>query len=429
MHQKRTVFLFGSGAALEWNSPTTSELTKLIKETGFKTTDNKTTITEFIYQTLRANDYSDSDVNFETIISVIEELIVYYSQSDPGTKIPSLLSCFLRPRFEKELLNYSIEGGTAKHGYQLQIPADLDYCFSKAAYRNETTSQSFFQQLLLLLLTTIAARIHEYAYHTATHSVISVDSDTSKSFTAWMKLLSANSILRLYTLNYERVFQILLARAGVSVFEGFHCEEHIGHDITLRADVRKILSDNESHIHYNLHGSVFWGVRDLDWKQLPNPEIVASYIYDLPLTNNPVSVQIEKGKTLLVTSIVTGYQKAQRGMMAPFKQMQAAFDRDCCFADEIYVIGYSFGDEHINESMKTAIRHNQNVKINIVDPQFFKNEMELKLALELFPFRQENNMKKERIRDDLYRYFGGTFTVHTITFKEFLKSQLLAGSS
>jgi hypothetical protein len=419
MEQKRTVILFGSGAALAWGSPTTFDLTTIVRERGFKTTDNSTTITEFIYATLRAYGYSESDVNFETIISVIEELIVYYSQS--GTQIPSLLSVFMTPRFEKELLNYSVKGGATKHGYQLQIPADRDYCFSKAAYRNETASQSFFQQLLLLLLTAVTDRIHEYAYHTPTLSVINLDSDTSKSFTSWMKLLSANSILRLYTLNYERIFQILLARAGVRVFEGFHCEEHIGHDVTLRADVRKILSDTESHIHYNLHGSVFWRVRDLDKNQLPNPEIVASSIYDLPLTNNPVTVQIEKGRTLLVTSIITGYQKAQRGMITPFKQMHGAFDRDCCFADEIYVIGYSFGDEHINESLKTAIRHNENLKITIVDPQFIENKMDYQLALRLFPFREDDNMKPNKVRDHLYSFFDGAFTVHTIGFEEFLR--------
>ncbi|HXF41938.1 MAG TPA: hypothetical protein VN687_19635, partial [Blastocatellia bacterium] len=91
MERKRTVFLFGSGATLAWDSPTTSDLTTLIRETGFKTTDNKTTITEFIYTTLLANGYSTNEVNFETIISVIEELIVYYSQFNADTRIPPLL--------------------------------------------------------------------------------------------------------------------------------------------------------------------------------------------------------------------------------------------------------------------------------------------------------------------------------------------------
>lgn len=64
--------------------------------------------------------------------------------------------------------------------------------------------------------------------------------------------------------------------------------------------------------------------------------------------------------------------------------MQAAFDKDCCFADEIYVIGYSFGMEHINESIKTALRHNENVKITIVDPNFSTSGLDFQMAIKLF---------------------------------------------
>ncbi len=117
-----------------------------------------------------------------------------------------------------------------------------------------------------------------------------------------------------------------------------------------------------------------------------------SPIFDLPLNKELASVQMEKGKTLLFTNTITGYQKAQRGMITPFKQMQAAFDRDCSLADEVYVIGYSFGDEHINESLKTALRHNKKHRITIVDPRF-KNKMEYRLAINLFSFMQDDNMR------------------------------------
>ena len=415
----RTVFLFGAGATLPWGSPTTAELTQLIREIGFKTKNNDVTITEFIYQQLRANGYSAYEVNFETIISVIEELIIYYSQFTAEAKVPSLLSVFLASRHETELLNYSIEGGTARHGYQLQIPADVDYPFSKPAYQNEAPSQFFFQQLLALLLTELTARIHRYAYHTDSNPMKSVENEMSKLFVSWMKRLSGNSILRLYTLNYERIFKILLARAGMHVFEGFDCEEYV--DRKLRADVSRIQNDIESHVHYNLHGSAFWEVVELDQKQLPNPEIVLPSDFALPLTNNPASVQIEKGKTLLVTNIITGYQKAQRGMITPFKQMQAAFDRDCCMAEEVYVIGYSFGDEHINESLKTAIRHNSKLRITIVDPMFLENRLDHKFAVQFFPFRQDTEMRPRKVETNCYSYFGDAFMVYTMGFQEFLE--------
>jgi len=44
--------------------------------------------------------------------------------------------------------------------------------------------------------------------HTATHPVINVDNDTSKSFINWMKLLSGKSILRLYTSRINRPLEL-----------------------------------------------------------------------------------------------------------------------------------------------------------------------------------------------------------------------------
>lgn len=418
MNKTRTVFLFGAGATLEWNSPTTSELTDLIRQTSFRTTDNATTITDFIYSTLLRSGYAGHTVNFETIISVIEELIIYYSKFDKGLTGPSISSVFLQARHEGELLNYSVDG-TAKHGYQLQIPAGGSYPFSKSSYDNETPSQFFFEQLLAALLTNLTARIHTYAYHTETSPMKTVDDDMSKLFVNWMDSISANATLRLYTLNYERIFKILLSRAGLSVFEGFDCEEHVKG--TLRANIPRILTDTDSHVHYNLHGSAFWEVLDVDQKHLPNPEIIFSSVFPLPLTNQPVCIQAEKGRTLLVTNIITGYQKAQRGVITPFRQMQAAFDRDCCLADELYIVGYSFGDEHINGSVKAALRYNRKLKITVVDPGFIKNKLDYEFALRFFPYKDHQDMRPNKVSNNVYSYLGEDFTVHTVRFREFLE--------
>ncbi len=86
----------------------------------------------------------------------------------------------------------------------------------------------------------------------------------------------------------------------------------------------------------------------------------------------------------MVTNIITGFQKAQKAMITPFKQMQAAFDKDCFFSEEIYIIGYSFGDEHINATLRTALRHNDKLKIIIVDPFFMENNFDVLFISKLF---------------------------------------------
>ncbi len=297
MRNKRTVFLVGAGATLAWGSPTTAHLTESIRQWGFRTADNQTTITEFIYQTLRNNGYAETDINFETIISVIEELIVFYSPFNSRNKTPSLLSAFFTAQYEKELLHYSIEGGTARHGYQLQIPPGTNYPLSNRAYHDETPNQSFFQHLLSALLMSINATVQEYAYHTPSSPLESVESDASVSFVNWIGRFAEDRVLRLYTLNYERIFKILMTRAGLSVFEGFDCGADIDHDLLLRANVPRILTDIDSHTHYNLHGSAFWQVQGLDKDQLPNPEIIMGGVLALA-ADNPVCIQIGEGKDL-----------------------------------------------------------------------------------------------------------------------------------
>nr|WP_237488224.1 SIR2 family protein [Hufsiella ginkgonis] len=245
-----------------------------------------------------------------------------------------------------------------------------------------------------------------------------------------MQQLQPSTILRLYTLNYERIFKVLLARSDIKVFEGFDCDECVGYTDLLRANIKRIHSDSDANVHYNLHGSAFWKVLDLDKEQLPNAEIVLTAGMNLPIDNSPATFQVEKGKTLMVTNIVTGYQKAQKAMISPFKQMQAAFDRDCCFADHIFIIGYSLADEHINESVKTAIRHNPEVKIFLIDPFFIKNNRELEIALKFNPFRQTGNLSPTNVSDHVYAFMNGSFLVYALTFEEFLilqtdsKSQL-----
>lgn len=428
MEKSRAVFLFGAGATLSWGSPLTSELTELILACGFKIRGNKKTITQFIFDTLIANGFRKSDVNFETIINVIEEFIVYYGRFNYGengskVKLPSLMSCFFKPDVEGELLNFSVKGGETRHGYQLQIPENIDYPYAKYSYQGEPPNQFFFQHLLTDLLSTISARISKYAYHTKNHSVIAHEAEVSSLFIKWMNKVSQRNILRLYTLNYERIFKILLEKSGVRVFEGFDCDECVGYSDRLRANVKRILSDVDCNSHYNLHGSAFWKVLDLDSHQLPNPEIALTAGPGLPINGSPSSFQVEKGKTIMVTNIVTGYQKAQKAMITPFKQMQAAFDKDCCFASYIYIVGYSLGDEHINESIKTAIRHNSDVKISIIDPFFIANNKDLEIALKYFPFKAPGNLTPKKVSKNVYSYMDGSLMVYTLGFEDFLKLQ------
>lgn len=418
------MFLFGAGSAYEWNAPSTSEITELVLASGFKMCDNETTITKFIYQTLIDNGYESREINFETIVSVIEELIVYYSSFDSQKGRRSLLSCFFESKFDNEILNFSIEGGIVKHGYNLNIPRDTKYNFSRPSLQNETPAQFFFEFLLGEILSNISARIIEYSYHSSKYSKVDFKSEHSQSFVEWMALHQKQTPLRLYTLNYDRVFKTLLERNGFELFEGFDVDGIDDSYFGIRPNVQRILSDVTTNIFYNLHGSTNWDVQELDVHQLANPEILFRKYPNLPGNNTPASVQIERGKTLMVTNFVTGYQKAQKAMITPFKQMQSAFDKDCVFADEVYIVGYSFGDEHINGSLKTAVKHNRDLKIIIVDPFFRKNNIDEEVSIKIFSSAGISPTFPRKLDDRVHSHVDGRFIAYSMSFKDFRERQL-----
>ena len=419
MEKKREIFLFGAGAVIDWNAPTTPEITNTIRETGFPLKNSNIKITEFIYQRLIKCGYKDSEINFETIINVIEELIVYYSEFSKKSNTPSLLKAFLSENDLCEIFNYSINEGIRKHGYQLQIPYGVDYIFSKHAYYDENPNQFFLQHLISLLLSQISSLVSKYSWNTKGHSVINKESDNSLNFRSWIRNINKDNITRLYTLNYDNLFKSLLEEDNIECFDGFFKSKETEHHS--RADVLRILTDNKSTIHYNLHGSAYWKVLSTDKNILPNPEIVL--LEGIHLTSNDMqsTLQVEKGKTLQVSNIITGYQKTQKSAITPFRQFQSAFDKDCYTADKITIVGYSFNDEHINESIKIALRYNENLKIEIIDPSLIENEMDYHFAFSIFPFIESIEMEPKKISENQYSYFDNKFKVFTMCFSDYLK--------
>jgi hypothetical protein len=122
-------------------------------------------------------------------------------------------------------------------------------------------------------------------------------------------------------------------------------------------------------------------------------------------------------------------------MITPFKQMQSSFDKDCFFADEIYIIGYSFGDEHINMSIKTAIKYNSTLKIHIVDPSY--DEADGKKGYDLLVDQfitvfsevlEKRDTGPIKLGYKSHSYFDSRIIVSAVSFKDFLKNKLVGGA-
>jgi hypothetical protein len=434
MSKKRTVILFGAGAIRKWNGIQTNELTDSILNSApeFICNDNGSSIMRFLYDIFIKNGYRKEDINFETLINAVEELIIYYSYFDKDNELPSILKVLFNSRYENQILNFSIKGGVKKHGYSLQIPENIDYDFAKFSLNSEAPEQFYFQHLLNVLLTVINSKVTSYSYHSSKHSNIYTEDNSSinKNFQKWIQKLSVDSIIRMYSLNYDRLFKILSADIGLNVFEGFEYGDTIPTN-GIKPEVKRIISDYNSHTHYNLHGSAYWNVYSRNQQtQLISP-FIALHPYPKLNMNNPETavIQMEKGKNIVLSNIITGFQKTQKSAVTPFKQMHSSFDRDCCFADELIVIGYSFGDTHINSSINAALNYNPGLKLYIIDPAYCKKngakgyDLLINRLIHIFPevFNFEKTQPVCSNNNDTCSYFNDKLTVSAIGFDKFLE--------
>lgn len=424
MGKKRTVILFGAGAVIDWGGPKTDEITTLIRNSGFWAKDGKTRITEFIYQRLLESGFSADEVNFETIFNVLEELISYYANQVGSKDLPSYIRSFFTPIFENELLNF--EKDNVSRSIKIHIPG-LHKDFSPWAKHGENANQIFFQELVQTLLTTIYDCIQKYGDHRLNGSNVICEEkkDLNKLFCDWIEKINQNGILRMFTLNYERNFKVILEKgiSDMSIFEGYEARSDINYKDRIPPNTSKILKDFDSHCHYNLHGSIYWDIESENENGFMVPRYFLTGYGNLTINNDYPIVQSEKGKTVLITNFIAGYQKLQKAAITPFRQMKYAFDRDCITANEIYIVGYSYGDEHINSALGEALRNNPDVKLIFVDPGFQKIDTKIIIA-SLGHYSQGITSLPKTIRKGLEHEFNsGKIRAFTMTFKEFLVDQ------
>ena len=93
---------------------------------------------------------------------------------------------------------------------------------------------------------------------------------------------------------------------------------------------------------------------------------------------------------------------------------------------EKYIIGYSFGDEHLNECLRTAFRHNKDLKVEIVSPDFIKKDMDQMLNLTLFQFIENEFLQPKKVEDNKFSYYDGKVIVYTLKFNEYLKMKAIS---
>ena len=364
---KRTVFLLGAGAAIDWGGPTTNQITDILIKQGPSNIKGELII-NYIYEYFNNGNIGIDKINFEGVIDIIEQCAQYWLSKDANntiiTKLISKDNEFWENAFSEQ------------------------YISNYRNYDSKVSPQAnFFCKLLLDCYEVIILHIRQYSQFTQNMNKIYCEKNTEINHLAaqYFKEKSKNSYLRIYSLNYDRVIQAIFQKTNIPFFQGFDSENIVPtvEERHQQLDSKRILTSLNENCIYHLHGNFCWSIDNTNLNGLDGYQIVNSY-YHKPLENSGYQqTASEKNKPLILTPIITGYSKVQRTNLTPFKQMASVFDIDCHTADEIVIVGYSFGDLHINDTIRQARKNNTNVKITIISSPSNRQEILKKIALDL----------------------------------------------
>ena len=351
-HSKRILIFLGSGATYCFNGPSSVEILQLLKSNNKYKTTGDLPVGQFIYNKL-AETYED-ETNFESVIASIELIINYHlglanNLQDPNLKSITPIFFELDETFMVQIDNFEIQ----------DIPEN-----------QETVILKFFENDIETFLTLPRESAKLYYYSKILNnflSIISISingySEGNEEYNLKLKqfiyyLISNNLQINFFTSNYDNLIPTIIDNG--TIFNGF--------DITLTGEAgklyntNKILNDNSIIKHYNLHGSIFWHYEYL-LEKLEYQYVFKEGEYNLPILSH---TQITNpGEELVMSNIITGYNKSQRTLLQPFSLFMDTFIRECSKADILLIIGYSFSDKHINRILSIPFDYASPKIINI----------------------------------------------------------------
>ena len=367
MTNNRTVILTGSGAAIPWGAPKTSDITDAFLTDRTFRSDTGQPLAAWIYHKLIGFYHIDPEtVTFETIINALDYLNTFFSskQTSGVSKFKNLMPVFFREKDDlSELLSFDRIYGERKDMWWESKNDQYKFYYSW----NDT--DMFFESIYRYFINLTIKQIELYAKQSEKKTELN---NSLNNF-----LNTIQNPLRCYTINYDR---IIPAGYHGEIFEGF---TPVGED--LKFDLKRVLTDEMTNCHYNLHGSVHY---EQDWPG--NVQLVPDkYIYDF---GRGASNHTDQDKRKMINSnIITGFNKTSRLLTNPYSQFYQRFYQDCLFADKIYIIGYSFGDIHINSAIKSGSLVNKDMKIICVDYVNFGQDMELETEHDWVDLEERGN--------------------------------------
>lgn len=368
LRRKNVLIFLGAGSTICFGGPTSAEiLSDLLTDVRFRTKDNRP-VGQFLYDKL--HDSFGEQTNFETIIAAIELIVNYQLAKENDTENPNLRSII--PSF----LNFDESFLDQLDNFTLTDIADEpDQVFLE--YSNDGISQTitwprnlvrlyYYSKILNNFLSLISIKIAGYSDGNTDYNL------KLKNFFNY--LISCNYRINFFTTNYDNLLPYILE--DQRIFNGFdtrYLEEE-----GLRYNPKKIIFDDTVIKFFNLHGSIYWHHEFL-MDQTEYQFIFKDQEYNLPIFAQ--TDIINPGEELVLSNIISGYNKTQRTLSPPFSLMLESFLQECIKTDILIIVGYSFSDSHLNKIISIPfnkdapkiinVTHSTNTYLNTPEGQKF----------------------------------------------------------
>lgn len=347
MNNNRIVILLGAGATVPWGGKTSDDLSKIVLDPEGKgniivSETNKIPLGKYLQQILEEYYQNESDVtqetvNFEQVLEIIEILFSYYRNKKFTNHI------WARPSFPSV---FNIENDIDK-----EIPEEEVEIYGIENDRLQKKSVTLYK-LYLEVLSRLCEHVNDYSQSIGKDAFKEKDHE----FCGFINSLSGNNILRIYSLNYDNLIQ---QQSGLDkkFYNGFDLK-----DSEYRSNYTQIVQNTDKNCFFNLHGSFYFQDKPVD--DFTRNELV--YNPEGPVVKRPEHRNEFLGMPLISSQIITGNQKLFKTLIEPLSAFTYAFRYDCLDAIEIIVIGYSFGDSHINSVIASALDSNDKNRLKII---------------------------------------------------------------
>lgn len=244
-----------------------------------------------------------SIVNFETIVHSIEELYAFYSDLNS------------QGRLEYRGITPALFDAV------LTLNGDL--------VAKDTNPENYLKRLYPYLINEIIQEIIPTNNGSNKNGLVGFRDDFLKKYLSdrkWVK--------RIYTTNYD---------TWLNKYAGYYD----GFDTNGEFEESLVAKNTKINCHYNIHGCIHWdlNINSNRVSKLDNP----IDILGRGRSNDPD----QDRRPLLPSPIITGYNKPSRMKFQPYLSLFYSLQNDLYDADILLIIGYSFGDIHINNLIDT----------------------------------------------------------------------------